>query len=534
MKVTDAPVRSAEAQVRGEQVDASGPFAGALGRWFAVAVAGTLTVAIVLRFVTKSDLWLDEALTVNIARRPLSDLNALLRHDGAPPLYYVLLHLWMRVFDTSDLGARSLSGVVGVATLPVAWLAGRRLGGPSEAGRAWVGWGAVVVVASSPFAIRYSTEARMYELEILLVLLGYLALWRALERPSVRRLAAVAIVAAALLYTQYWAIYLLVVVGAGLAWCAWRGAERAAARRALVALGVGGVTFVPWLPAFLYQLLHTGTPWADPQAPPTGMFKGLVDFAGGDHVEGYTLILPLTVLAFLALFGRAVDARHVDLDLRTRPGARWEWYAAAGTLVVGLTLSFAGRSAFQPRYASIMFGLFALLVAYGITAFAAPGLRYAALAVVVGVGLVGGARNVVVNRTQAGEVAGAIAAHSRPGDLVAYCPDQVGPDTARLLTAGLGLRQLTFPTLKGPDLVDWVDYGDRNRSADPKAFARAIARRAGIGHDVWLVWSSGYRTLGKKCETIVTELDAVRPRHHVVVEPNVRLFEPQGLVRYQR
>src|SRR5271165_3074750 len=75
-----------------------------------VAVGFVLAVAVALRFWTRSDLWLDEALTVDIARRPLSQLPALLRHDGAPPLYYVMLHFWMKAFGQSNLGTRSLSG----------------------------------------------------------------------------------------------------------------------------------------------------------------------------------------------------------------------------------------------------------------------------------------------------------------------------------------------------------------------------------------------------------------------------------------
>ena len=54
-------------------------------------------------------LWLDEALSVNIARLPLGDIPGALRHDGAPPLYYVLLHLWMRVFGTGDGAVRALA-----------------------------------------------------------------------------------------------------------------------------------------------------------------------------------------------------------------------------------------------------------------------------------------------------------------------------------------------------------------------------------------------------------------------------------------
>jgi hypothetical protein len=60
-----------------------------------VAVVGSLVLAVWLRFWTPSALWLDEALTVDIARAPLHQIPQLLRHDGAPPLYYYLLHFWM-------------------------------------------------------------------------------------------------------------------------------------------------------------------------------------------------------------------------------------------------------------------------------------------------------------------------------------------------------------------------------------------------------------------------------------------------------
>ena len=57
-----------------------------------------VAVGIVLRFLTTSDLWFDEALSVNIARLPLSELQDALRQDGAPPLYYALLHFWIEAF----------------------------------------------------------------------------------------------------------------------------------------------------------------------------------------------------------------------------------------------------------------------------------------------------------------------------------------------------------------------------------------------------------------------------------------------------
>ena len=143
--------------------DPEGPPFGRPARTaIAVGVVAVMVAALVLRFWTRSDLWLDEALTVNIARLPLHQIPSFLRRDGAPPLFYVLLHVWMGWFGTSDVAVRSLSGVLGVVTVPLAWVAG------AGSAAVTVGWAAMLLVATSPFATRYDTEARMYSLVVLL------------------------------------------------------------------------------------------------------------------------------------------------------------------------------------------------------------------------------------------------------------------------------------------------------------------------------------------------------------------------------
>ena len=77
--------------------------------WIAIGVA--VAIGVVLRFWTQSHLWLDEALSVNIAKLPVGDIPEALRHDGHPPLYYWLLHGWMAVFGESDRSVRALSGI---------------------------------------------------------------------------------------------------------------------------------------------------------------------------------------------------------------------------------------------------------------------------------------------------------------------------------------------------------------------------------------------------------------------------------------
>ena len=134
--------------------------------WAAVGIVAAVAVGIALRFLSRGPLWLDEAQSVAIARQPLAHLQEALRHDGAPPLYYALLHGWMKLFGTSTFAVRSLSALPAVLSLPVILRLGRRVGGEA------VGIAAVVLLAVSPFAVRYSVETRMYSLLLLLGLLG--------------------------------------------------------------------------------------------------------------------------------------------------------------------------------------------------------------------------------------------------------------------------------------------------------------------------------------------------------------------------
>jgi hypothetical protein len=515
-------------------------------RWVLAAAGLVVLVGVVLRFVARSELWLDEALTVNIAKLPLGDLREALRHDGAPPLYYALLHGWIKVFGSGNEAVRALSGVFSVATLPLAWFAGRRLGRPGPPGplredtprTRLVAALAVLVFVASPYMIRFATEARMYSLVMLLVTAGYLALRRALERPSLARLALVAVVAALMLYTHYWTMYLLVLVGVGTVWAALRAStpeRRHAARWVLGALAVGALAFIPWLDTFRYQSAHTGTPWGPPQLPWFALRQAIDQYAGGDnisHGEANVTVLALSLLTLLALFGRSAGARHVDLDLRTRPAVRWEAAAGIGALVLGTIVTWASGNGFAGRYGATAFPLIALVVAYGFTVFSSRVTMGIAVAGFVVLGLIGGVRASRDLRTQAADVAAVIGAQAQPGDVVVYCPDQLGPAVSRLLGDRPDLVQMTFPSGDRPEFVNWVDYLDRVEHTGASAFTDRVLARAG-DHTVWYVSAPDYGGVKGKCEAITAELSDRRAggSQPVALDDSI-LFEVDNLYRF--
>ncbi|MGB9301511.1 MAG: glycosyltransferase family 39 protein, partial [Anaerolineae bacterium] len=86
-------------------------------------------------------------------------------HDIHPPLYYYLLHFWVRLWGDSEIALRSLSALAGTMLVCATFMLGRELF------HRRVAYIAALLAAISPFQVYYSQEARMYIL---------VALWSAL------------------------------------------------------------------------------------------------------------------------------------------------------------------------------------------------------------------------------------------------------------------------------------------------------------------------------------------------------------------
>ncbi len=499
-----------------------------------LAVSAVLLLGVAMRIFVTSSLWLDEALTVNIARVPLGSLAATLKVDGAPPLYYLLLHLWMKVFGEGDTAVRALPALLGILSFPLAYLAGKKALAGDERRARELGWLVLLLVAASPYAIRYSSENRMYVLVIDLVLLGYIFFRSALVRPSYGSLIGISLVTGALLYTNYWCLYLVAVVGVVTLWRSVKAPaeELRSARRILGSIILGVLLFVPWLPIFEYQRLHTGTPWGTPIAPTIAFAYTVLDFGGSSVSEGWPLAGLLFLLALIALFGTARNERLIEIDIRTVSGARWEWGIGTIALGLGVSLAYVSGTAFQTRYAAMCFPLYILAVGMGFMLLKDRRIRYGLLAVVITIGFISGIRNARTDRTQATEIADVLTRESSPGDVVGFCPDQLGPATARLLASTKSLGLYAFPNLQPPELIDWTDYALRNSRSNPEKYAKALLAKAG-NNDVWFVWAGGYRTFGIKCERVVSELARLRGNREIVITAKPKFYERMGLDRYR-
>lgn len=247
-------------------------------------------------------LWWDEGYSVFFATEPLTRLVELTSLDIHPPLYYVLLKAWFALVGVGALQARLLSVVLGVLAVPLMWRVARRLFGWDDALLA------TALLATAPFHVYYSQEVRMYALFMLLTLLAVSALleWSTTRRPLWGVVLAGALTA--LLYTQYYATFVLAALV--LMWAWWRWHEPHAAptpRQMALALAASLLAYAPWV---LYAAPRLYT-----------YVRGKVAIEADE---------PLTPLLFLW--------RHVRTFALGHLMPQQEWLAPAAALVLGFVL----------------------------------------------------------------------------------------------------------------------------------------------------------------------------------------------------
>jgi mannosyltransferase len=274
--------------------------------------------------------------------------------ESTPPLYYVLAWGWVQGFGNGEVGLRSLSALLGTATVPVAYLAGATL----LSRRA--GLVAAALVAVSPLMIWYSQEARAYAL---LVLLGAVALWlfvRVLDEPAPRPLAWWAFASALAVLTHYYALFLVLPMGV------WLVVRSGARRDALLAAATPAAVALALVPLALAQRSHGGASAVSAE-PLTDRIEATVHrFLTGEYGGPVPGLTPLTALlvaaAVVLLVTRAAPA------IRRRAGIA----AVLGVLAILLPLALAlvGVDYFTGRYLLAAWLPLALVCAGGL---ATPG-----------------------------------------------------------------------------------------------------------------------------------------------------------------
>jgi uncharacterized membrane protein len=196
-------------------------------------------------FYLIQSLWRDEGFSVWIAKDSL--LNVITRTSGDfnPPLYYLILNLWMHTFGNSEIVLRSLSLIF---HLLLVWVVFRFAQAVFKQ-RSYAITTALLA-ATNPMLVYFAFELRMYSLLALLATASMYFLYTKQWKKYV--------IAAALgLYTQPFMAFVLIAQGIYLF-------LTKQVIQAIFGLSAIGLLYLPWIPVLLTQFSHSGAMWMYP------------------------------------------------------------------------------------------------------------------------------------------------------------------------------------------------------------------------------------------------------------------------------
>ena len=304
----------------------------------------------------------DEAVAGLISMRPFGEmLGTVVVDRGGAPLHFVLAHIVFAV-DASADALRSLSIVFALATIPVCYDLGRRLGGPLT------GLTTAALAAASQLLLVYGTFGRMYSLFAFASAVAADLFLRALERPHPRTAPAAAAGALLLLAVHPFGVF-MVGAEAAVALLLWRGRHL---REALPTLAIA----VLGVPVVLANLRLSDRYAAEAGQDLSGgysTFDAVVRALGGSAGGRGLLFVAFALAAAVGL---------VTVLRRSRSLAA---FFVLALVVPPLALGIAGgfeltSDRLSPRHFIFLLPLWTVLVALGVTS---TRLRFVLAAAVV-------------------------------------------------------------------------------------------------------------------------------------------------------
>ena len=435
----------------------------------ALGIAGLLALlvasAILRTRALDAALWIDEAIAIGVSSYDFFDIPSVLLKDGSPPLYYLLLHLWMQVFGNGETATHVLSLLFSLLAIPAALWAVRGLYGPRA------GWIAAVLAALNPYFTYYAQETRMYSLQGVLGILTAGFFVRAFvrhDRPSVWGFA---LALTAMLYTHNWALFLAAgtVLALGMLW---RWAD-AAERRVLVGdalrgYGLVAVLYLAWLPSLAHQVLNTGAPWATRPSVQ-------------DLLEAIGLLLGGTTPAIALLL---IAGNGLAVLLRDRVDKRVAALVAltAASILISWLVSQASP-AFANRYFASFVGPVVLIAAIGLSRAGRMGLI---CLVIVAAFWLDPRTTELQNKSNIRSLSASMATLVTTGDLIVSTHPEQLPVIAYYMPKGVRYAN-PMGFVEDPRILDWTNVTDRLKESYPTPTIDRMLRTLRPGQELVLV-----------------------------------------------
>jgi mannosyltransferase len=320
-----------------------------------VAVAASLD----LHNLGSQAFWLDEAISDAIANsHGMAFVELAFERESSMALYYLALHGWLKLLNSSDFNIRLLSTVFAVATVPAFYLLAAKLFDPK------IGLVAAILIAVNPLFLSYAQEARSYTMTVFLALLSWSFFIESCRNPKLLNLALYVITTTLAIYSHNLAMLILPAQGAAVLFL--QRKTNAALFRIVSALCSTCVLVLP-LFAIAFHFYQGGANWIAAGIGPPGLHslrEVAVSFAGAIappriRQRPLEVLFAAGLIMYLERFVTAIRNRSAELGSYALVVSA---FAIPIALLMGISQIFP---MFIVRYVLICLPFLLLMVAVG-------------------------------------------------------------------------------------------------------------------------------------------------------------------------
>ncbi|MDD2890083.1 MAG: glycosyltransferase family 39 protein [bacterium] len=289
-------------------------------------------------------IWLDEAVGIqNICSSFTGMIGNVFSHDTSPPLYFICLWSWVKMFGTSEIAVRSLSAILGILSILLMYKLGGLLFSKKEA---LIG---TFIFAISKPPIWVSQEARMYPLFMFLVLASSILFIKFCSTNSKKTLFLLTFVNILIAYTHIYGLFFILFEGIYILI-----AERKKLKDFIISGIIVIICYIPWAIALKSQIARGEGGWIGQLGGVFGIYY-IIWKLSSDY--------KLLVLAFgiLAMFGVIKGLKECN-----RSNVLFLVLWILTPIVIAYILSYIIRPFLDPRYVFFVVPAYYLLVARGI------------------------------------------------------------------------------------------------------------------------------------------------------------------------
>ena len=261
-------------------------------------IGALLTVAICMLIGLNQSVWFDEAYSIMLAKRSVSDLITLTSVDVHPPLYYLILKLWAGLFGFGEISLRSLSAITAGGAV---FFGGLLI---KKAFNNRIALTALPFIVLAPFLLRYGFEIRMYAFASLIGILATYILVLALNATSRRNEIILYVIYVILVVVGIYSLYYMALIWIShLVWLIWltlKNNKSMFKSGWFISFIISFAIFIPWLPIFIKQISN-GALAAISQSLNLNNLTGIFSFLSV-YQPSWQLSAPVSMMVLFVIF----------------------------------------------------------------------------------------------------------------------------------------------------------------------------------------------------------------------------------------